>query len=299
MAHGGGGDDFATPGGGDFATPRDFAVAHDLAGADFATTPDLAVPADLAVPPDLAVPRDFANADFAGADFAVPPDFARPPDFSAPPDMARPPCVLFPQSGCGPGEKCTLGSPSNMCIANGNKVTGQACGAGGSDDCVAGDICSVDDAAATTFMCRAFCFSDADCTQPAAPPGPPNIAHCLITFAGGAKACTVACNPVLAAGASGCPGSLGCIYGGAAGIPELTDCETVGVGGNGANCTSTADCASGYACVGGGATGHCRQVCRDGNDNDCTAGGFTYLCFPPSSTATPMFGFCCDFFSGC
>src|SRR5579862_3982649 len=197
--------------------------AHDLAGGggqDSSTTDD--GPA----PPDFAG-VDLRGADFAGADFAG----------ATTGDMANM-CALFPQSGCGSGEKCEPSSSGNTCAANGNKTTGQGCGTGGTDDCVAGDLCS-SDSASGTFICRAFCAADTDCKQAAVPVGgtsePGNVAHCLVTFMNTtAKACTVACNPVTKAGATLCPTGLACIYGGTATIPELTDCATPGAGTDGA-----------------------------------------------------------------
>ncbi len=257
--------------------------AHDLAnggGQDSSTTDDGPPPPDFSG-------VDLRGANFAGADFAG-------ADFSTTGDMGQ--CVLFPQSGCGSGEKCEPGSSGNTCAANGNKTTGQGCGTGGTDDCVAGDLCS-SDSASGTFVCRAFCAADSDCKQAAVPVGgtsePKNIAYCLVTFMNTtAKACTVACNPVTKAGATGCPTGLACIYGGTATIPELTDCATPGAGADGATCTDTTNCAAGFVCVGAaGGTAHCRQVCRNATPGDCNGAG--YLCDAPNGVTNPMFGFCC------
>jgi hypothetical protein len=247
--------------------------------------------------------HDLAGADFAGADFAGGggnDDMAIAPgaDLSGgggTPDLLIT-CDPVAQTGCGPGEKCTLGATGTTCLSNGNKATGQQCGTGGADDCVAGDLCSVDSMTATTDMCREFCNTDTDCHQPAAPAGataePKNGPHCIITFTGTtAKACTVPCNPVTRAGASGCPGTLACVYGGTATIPELTDCSTPGSKLDGAVCADSSECANGLVCVGSAATYHCRQVCRNATPGDCSGAG--YLCAVPAGVTAPMFGFCC------
>ncbi|HZS37542.1 MAG TPA: hypothetical protein VFF06_11985 [Polyangia bacterium] len=256
--------------------------ANDLASKDLST-------------PDLAPPRDLSTTSN---------DLATSPDLLAPPDMT-PPCSVLPQSGCGAGEKCTLGATNTpTCVSNGNKQNGQQCGTAGSDDCVAGDLCTADAPSPAPATCRVFCSSDAQCTQPAVASGgmaePGNIAHCAITITGTSdKVCTFACNPAPAAGASGCVAGQGCVYGGETGIPELTDCETPGTGTDNFNCASTADCAAGFACVGPAGMSRCRQVCRSGNTNDCTNINPLYDCFDPAGVTNPMFGFCCNFIAGC
>jgi hypothetical protein len=206
-------------------------------------------------------------------------------------------CSLVPQSGCRAGEKCTLtgAGDGHGCVSNGNRNNRQSCGTLGSDDCVAGDLCSADSPTGTA-ICRPFCNGDGDCKQAAVPSGttaePGNVAHCVATFTGTtAKACSFACNPVTKAGASGCAAGLACLYGGTMTIPELTDCATVGTLGDGATCATATDCKSGFVCVGNGTTNHCRQVCRNNTPGDCAGAG--YLCAQPTGTATPMFGFCC------
>jgi hypothetical protein len=241
-------------------------------------------------------PPDLVSTDLAGADLTTPPDLTPPPDLATP-------CNVFPQSGCGGGEKCTLG-PSNtpICTTNGTKTTGQQCGTGGSDDCVAGDLCTADAPAPAPASCRAFCSTDTNCTQTAVGAATPaaNTAHCAISITGTPDTvCTQPCNPVLNAGASGCLSGQGCVYGGTATVPELTDCETPGPAGNvdNFNCTTTADCASGYVCVGPVGMSRCRQVCRNANDNDCS--NIFDICYAPAGVASPMFGFCCDALAGC
>lgn len=289
LAHGGGTHDFST-GGNDLAGGDLSGGGNDLAGAkDMASSSG-----DLAGAKDMPSSGDLASSDLAGSTDLATSDLATP-DLATTPDMAM--CVLFPQSGCGVNEKCELTGSGNICASNGNKTTGQQCGTGGSDDCTAGDICSTDSSTSTTFICRAFCNADGDCKQGAVTSGgtaePNNVAHCIITFAGTTqKACTDACNPVTAAGASGCPGSLACIYGGTTTIPELTDCGTPGTGTDGASCVDTTGCAAGYVCVGAGAgSTFCRQVCRNGTSGDCS--GLGYTCDPPAGVTSPMFGFCC------
>jgi len=199
-------------------------------------------------------------------------------------------CDPVAQTGCPPSDKCTVSPPT--CVPTGTVTTGGACGP--VDDCVAGDLCTSD---GTSEECREFCNTDSDCKQPAvasgSTPEPGNVGHCLITIPGTSyELCSIACNPVTAAGASGCAAGLGCIYSGATGVPELTDCETLGTGAEGAACTSTADCAAGLACLNNGTTSYCRTVCRSGTNADCTVAGD--VCWPPGGVTNPMFGFCCS-----
>lgn len=211
-------------------------------------------------------------------------------------------CDPVTQMGCPPADKCTIYPPT--CVANGTTANGQSCPSSGMDPCVKGDLCTTDSPDASAGICRMFCAMDSNCTQMAVPSGPTpepnNTAHCLFTITGTPyKVCTVACNPVSAAGPSGCPAGEGCVYGGTTmpPIPELTDCETVGTGTDGTACSTTALCASGFVCVNNGSATICRQVCRNGNAGDCSNGND--ICYPPSGVSNPMFGFCCDAINGC
>jgi len=269
--------------------------------------PDLSVVND---PPDLAtpfIPIDFSGIDLIGVDLTgvnVPPDLKTdPPDLKiVPPSDMTVPCNLVSQTGCGAGEKCTLETSVPACITDGNKGNGQLCGPA-ADDCVKGTLCTQE--SASLLQCRQFCNVDSDCKQVAAPGGAQNLPHCLLTFTGvTAKVCTVACNPVLAAGASGCAAGLGCQVFATATIPEATDCSLPGAGGDGADCTAkgTADCQAGFTCVQvtnpttGAIANHCRRVCRQGMAGTDCAGQAGYAC--RVATGTTMFGFCCAG-SGC
>jgi len=287
------------PGGGVGGGGGDAGVTGGDAGVD---NPDLS--AGMMDQPDLStpfIPIDFSGLDLIGVDLTgvnVPPDLnTTPPDLkSTPPvDMATP-CSLVAQSGCGAGEKCTLESSGSTCITDGTKGNGQLCGPA-SDDCAKGNLCTVE--SASLLQCRQFCAADSDCKQGAAPGGAQNTPHCLLTFTGTtAKVCTVACNPVLAAGASGCATGLGCQVFATATIPEATDCALAGAGGDGADCTTngTSDCQGGFTCVqvtgtGGTVVNHCRKVCRQGMAGTDCAGQAGYAC--RVATGTTMFGFCC------
>jgi hypothetical protein len=237
---------------------------------------------DGSVASDAAMP-DLGAADLLGADLSQTPDLAFV-------------CDTVKQMGCNAGQKCTVTPMGYACEANGTKTTGQACGTGTSDDCVAGDLCSIDSNSAVTSICRQFCATDGDCKQSAVASGttaePGNVAHCIIGYSNtSAMTCTFACNPVTKAGANGCPTGLACVYGGTMTIPELTDCLTPGSGLDGTSCMDSSTCAPGFACVGSGMMGACRQVCRNARPGDCSTGG--YACLPPAGTTSPMFGFCC------
>jgi hypothetical protein len=198
-------------------------------------------------------------------------------------------CDPVAQTGCPAGDKCSI---PPACIAAGSVGEGQLCASAGFDDCASPDLCIGD---GTAHLCRQACRVGSDCHQPAvsagATPEPNNLGRCLISLGGTTfEVCTLACNPVAAAGPSGCPAGYACQYFQTTPVPEATDCEPAGTAGENADCTTTA-CAGGLACVSTGTTQRCRQVCRTGNNADCAVAGDT--CVMPTGVPTPMFGFCC------
>jgi hypothetical protein len=165
------------------------------------------------------------------------------------------------------------------------------------DDCVKGTMCTGE--TATLSQCREFCAADSDCTHAAVGPAG-NLPHCIITFTGiTQKVCTFACNPVTAAGASGCGAGLGCQVFRTMTINQATDCSSAGAGTNGTDCKTNgnADCAAGFGCVSVTnmttmvTESRCRQLCRANTAADCTVGGAGYACVLPGTA--PMYGFCC------
>jgi hypothetical protein len=205
-------------------------------------------------------------------------------------------CDVVSQTGCAAGDKCALGSDGgNVCVAQGTVTLGESCSfsATSVDDCVGGEVCVAETASVAT--CHEFCTSDSDCTQPAVASGgtaePSNVGHCLLQLGQSAvSVCTVACNPVTAAGASGCAPGTACAVGITSAMIEVTDCEAAGMGAEGATCTFSRDCAPGLACIDNGATSHCRQVCRTGVTSDCSI--TTDVCFILGASNL-MFGACC------
>jgi hypothetical protein len=239
--------------------------------------------ADLATPaaaPDLAgaaAPPDFAGVDLTGVDLTSPSPVA---------DLAPTSCDPVAQAGCNLGEKCTLGAAADICVTDGTQPRGAACGAAGADECIAGNVCVHE--TASVGACRAFCRTDSDCKQPAAPGGAKNVAHCLIPLTGGGtvKACTLACDPV----AGTCGAGLTCRYQGTPSIPELTECGLAGNVAVGMPCSKQEDCAAALSCSTVNGSQKCRKVCHAGSTTDCP-GGVT--CAAPS-IASPMFGLCYD-----
>ena len=218
-----------------------------------------------------------------------------------PPDMGN--CDPVNAAACGSGEKCEMTSPlatTTTCEANGTVTLGHSCTTT-PDDCQAGDECE-----ANFKYCARLCHTDSDCPTTAGPLSASNVARCG-SFDSGAYAagpantfrCTLPCNPVPAAGASGCVSGTKCDQygaggggggggGGSGGSFNYTDCYYAGTGTDGANCTYSSDCAVGYVCVGGSTTPHCRMYCRAGNDADCTISGQTCL-----SSSGNFLGACC------
>ena len=209
-------------------------------------------------------------------------------------------CNLVAQTGCTTGQECTLSQAgAAVCEPNGTIASGQACGQN-IGNCSAGSLCIQDSQTATTDLCHQFCSTDANCTAAAVPAGstaePNNVGHCALGLTGtSATVCTIPCNPVTAAGASGCPTGTGCQFGGTQTIAELTNCGTVGTGTDGTVCADDTTCAGGFFCLitsaDAGATGLCREVCRATTNTDCSGSGYT--CVSPGGVTNPMFGLCC------
>jgi formylglycine-generating enzyme required for sulfatase activity len=200
-------------------------------------------------------------------------------------------CDPVRQQGCPAGQKCRVNGSGQSCTSDGTIALGQLCNAA-ADDCIHGTQCIADATTPTLAICRQLCSSDADCTQ-AAPAGESgNVAHCLITLSS-AKLCTIACNPVPAAGASGCASGLACTLASAPSVAAYTDCYLSASSTNmpGSSCSVPQNaCASGSFCPQG--SGICRQICRSGIPSDCSM----YSCAAlPGSTGL---GDCCPP-SGC
>jgi hypothetical protein len=220
-------------------------------------------------------------------------------------DLAGPaasgPCSTVPQAVCPSGEKCTLpggtlGDP--VCRPAGALAVGAGC-TPSSDQCVAGALCLGDTAANADSMCRQLCNhdnGDQDCTEPPGPGGSANYAQCVIVAVGSASIslCSHPCNPVLAAGSSGCPLEQRCDYQAFTSF-ERTDCRTfTGSGTDGAACQINNQCAAGYGCMqlGFSSSYVCRQFCRMHSDSDCAQTG--YVCKPELIfQSNTLFGVCC------
>ncbi len=182
-------------------------------------------------------------------------------------------------------------------------ATGGVCG--GPNNCASGDLCAggtQDDGGPGTFVCLQLCNADGGvpkCTGGAVASGstsePKNLPYCLISITNSTppeSVCTMPCNPVNLAGASGCPAGLSCLYEGTTTIPELTDCEPPGPLAEGAACTgATVDtsCGDGMTCVGSGSNFTCTYVCRVGHNFDCPG---SELCHTFAGITGEMFGYC-------
>jgi hypothetical protein len=168
------------------------------------------------------------------------------------------PCSLLMPTTCTAGEKCTLANNGSFCAADGTAMAGEAC-SGVPDNCVHGTVC-------VGGVCHPLCSSDADCTQPAVNSVAP---RCTVPLPGLLnKACTIACNPVLNAGASLCPTGTACVYTPSP-TSEATDCAPPGSDTEGTSCTNSTQCGANLTCILNGAPPSlCRAVCRNGMSGD-------------------------------
>jgi hypothetical protein len=205
-------------------------------------------------------------------------------------DLAKPPpCDPVLQTNCGSGAACYVDGTTPTCLKPGGTHTGGSCL---SDyDCVAGDGCN----GYSDKSCHQFCASDYDCQGTPSgqlPVSPSNVAYCLRTIENTSfQLCTIPCNPVSALGSSGCGAGKCDALSFNAGTAEYTDCDDVGSGVEGGNCTYDNDCGDGLECFGSnGGQGHCRRMCRKGNNSDC-AGVSGTTCF--TVTGWTQFGVCC------
>jgi hypothetical protein len=272
---------------------RTLRLGHAVGSVDVGQHMSVVAVLDLRPDGMPVVPYDFAGLDFAGLDLAGA-DLAEPAGAL---DLSSG-CDPVLQSGCASAQKCTLPGGSStaapVCTAAGSIPVGSACTAS-DDQCVAGAVCL--SLAAVDKVCRKLCNHDnldGDCPEPAAQDASrAQLSHCLqLTTDGPLGACSTPCNPVTAAGPSGCPGGEMCYF-----VPflnadvlGLTDCSTVvGSGTDGTVCTREVDCAPGYYCreLTQGGQLVCRQICRVGVDSDCSLSG--YKCI----TDVAAFGGCC------
>ena len=176
---------------------------------------------------------------------------------------AESPCRLVSaQCGCPAGQGCYLSGTARLCAAAGTTAPGATCT--GVSSCAPGSTClNVATSGPAANMCSRFCDVDSDCAG----------GLCIYTIndgAGGAipgvTVCTTPCDPIAQ---TGCPSSTSCqIFRESMGAMRyFADCSSpTGILGQGASCTTQADCAAGFACA--GTPGTCLRWC----DNPGVAG---------------------------
>jgi hypothetical protein len=176
-------------------------------------------------------------------------------------------CDPFCQSGCGGcKEKCSVnGMGALTCNPLGEgavKQEGQGCNvvnenqAAQTDNCAPGLVCVVETCSA---ICARFCRVDADCS---------NGALCNRAMPGGLKTCGIPvtnCNPVKAAGPSGCVGNIqGCYLSSTVKDRTVCDCSILSLPRD-ASCSVSRDClAASLVCADASGSGldlRCRVAC--------------------------------------
>jgi hypothetical protein len=170
---------------------------------------------------------------------------------------SKSPCSLSPQCGCGPGMACDLdgtmiASGGTMCRTAGPGGTDAPCTA--TTDCAAGQVCL-----GNPGLCKKWCANNGDCSS--------NM--CVVDVVSGttpipgAIVCSDMCNPT---NATGCGVSQGChVYAVdpmAVPVVNFTWCTPVGAGGQGATCTTDADCQADYGCFNTGTANECLHWCQ-------------------------------------
>jgi len=170
-----------------------------------------------------------------------------------------------------------------MCIPGGARGPGEACAS--NNDCMPGTQCfdygSIPGCAAGTKICLRFCADDAQCTGagateadagatlvPSACRNPVSCGPTVTSY----HTCTFACDPRGDA-TTGCPAGLNCfLFADQAGGPERPDCscrEPSRTGTDGADCTTSSNCAPGLICNEMGGTRKCRKLCTMGSTGEC------------------------------
>lgn len=202
------------------------------------------------------------------------------------------PCDLHLQCGCSAVQTCDIDF---------NDLMGNACrgitAMGREPDtcdnvaaCDRGYVCV---GSGTNSSCQRYCETDADCDGPRG--------QCAIQLVGtnstpiaGAVTCSSSCDPV-AATHPACPATWTCdvftvTYMGAS--KPVTDCRKAGTAGQGAACSATVACASGFTCVNTGSASVCAKLCPRPANTGCpvntTCGGFT----TPLVIAAQEYGAC-------
>ena len=180
---------------------------------------------------------------------------------------------------CGGGKTCYVDCANKVgaCVAGGTKGPGVACAS--NSDCMPGTQCFDYGCATTTKICLKFCDNDSGCTAPttiaamatcrdpvACDPAPaPPTSY---------KTCGFLCDP-RGTGATGCPTGLTCfLFKDPAGGEDSPACacpSTTRVGGDGATCVSSGDCAPGFLCDQMGGGQFCRKICKMSTPTDCTS----------------------------
>lgn len=107
------------------------------------------------------------------------------------------------------------------------------------------------------------------------------------------------CNPVRAAGPSGCSTSMDCKVGAAGNA-----CAPNGNGYDGDGCNTSSDCSTGLSCVqvttsSGQVNSKCLLICRPGMTSDCNAASCSQYGCTCAGLQSSRFGICCFSSGGC
>jgi hypothetical protein len=172
--------------------------------------------------------------------------------------------------GGGTGSSGSDGGMGSATLPTGAPCLGSATPPSTTDDCVAGDVCSLSHGARDVTFCRQRCRVDGDCQQTTYPGG--LAPFCEGATASSAGTCTISCAPVGATvGGHGCSAGLACYSlpdrtRSPTGVTLITDCVAPGSGQELAACSVDFDCAPGYVCVNAIFASLCRVLCTSASD---------------------------------
>jgi hypothetical protein len=196
---------------------------------------------------------------------------------------------------CGPNQTCYVDCANKIgaCVPGGAKGPGAACAS--NSDCMPGTQCFDYGCATPTKVCLKFCDNDVGCSAPTIVGVPATCSDPVVCTEGvtSYKTCGFQCDP-RGAGTTGCPSGLTCfLFKNPAGGEDSPACacpSSTRVGGDGATCVSSNNCAPGFLCDQMGGGQFCRKICKMSTPTDCPSTPVKQTCTALQNNT--VFGVC-------